>query len=72
MTIRKGTRVSWEWGNGTAEGKVESTHTDEVSRTIKGSKTTRKGSSDDPALVIKQDDGTTVLKLRSEVKRADG
>ena len=31
---------------------------------------TRKGSDDDPAYVIEQDDGTTVLKLQSEVQRA--
>ncbi len=71
MAIRKGTRVTWEWGSGTAEGTVESSHAEDITRTIKGSKITRNGSSDDPALVIKQDDGTTVLKLRSEVDRAD-
>ena len=31
---------------------------------------TRKGSDDDPAYVIEQEDGTTVLKLQSEVERA--
>ncbi|HEU4336601.1 MAG TPA: HVA1 family protein [Nocardioides sp.] len=35
-----------------------------------GEKVTRKGSDDDPAYVIEQDDGTTVLKLQSEVQRA--
>ena len=72
MAIRKGTRVTWEWGSGTAEGTVQSTHSEKTTRTIKGSTVTRNGSSDDPALVIEQDDGTTVLKLRSEVDRADG
>lgn len=71
MAIRKGTRVAWEWGNGTAEGTVQSTHTEKITRTIKGSEVTRNGSADDPALVIEQDDGTTVLKLHSEVDRAD-
>ncbi len=71
MAIRKGTRVTWDWGSGTAEGVVQSTHPEEITRTIKGSEITRNGSSDDPALVIEQEDGTTVLKLRSEVDRAD-
>jgi hypothetical protein len=71
MAIRKGTRVTWQWGSGTAEGTVRSTHAEHVTRTIKGSEITRNGSSDDPALVIEQEDGTTVLKLRSEVDRAD-
>ena len=44
-------------------------HHDKVTRTIKGSEITRNGSDDDPAYEIEQDDGTTVLKLRSEVER---
>ena len=34
-------------------------------------KAPRHGSDDDPAYVIEQEDGTVVLKLRSEVERAD-
>ena len=70
MAIRKGTTVRWEWGDSHAEGKVTEVHHDKVSRTTKGSTITRDGSEDDPAYVIEQDDGTTVLKLRSEVERA--
>jgi len=69
--IRKGTKVKWKWGKGTAEGKVTNTYTSKVTKTIKGSKVTRDGSSDDRALYIKQDDGDKVLKLASEVTRAD-
>jgi hypothetical protein len=69
--IREGTEVKWKWGDGYAEGKVEETHTEEITKQIDGSDVTRKGSDDDKALVIKQDDGTTVLKLESEVERAD-
>lgn len=69
--IRKGTEVKWSWGNGTATGKVEETFTKKVTRTIKGSEVTRDGSDDDKALLIKQDDGDKVLKLESEVSRAD-
>ncbi|WP_406830058.1 DUF2945 domain-containing protein [Pedococcus sp. KACC 23699] len=67
MSLRKGSAVSWSWGQGTAEGKISEVHHDSVSRTVKGSKITRNGTDDDPAYVIEQEDGTTVLKLRSEL-----
>jgi hypothetical protein len=70
MTIRTGTPVTWSWGNGTAEGKVTEIHHDKITRTLGGSEITRNGSDDDPALLIEQEDGTEVLKLRSEVERA--
>jgi hypothetical protein len=70
MSIRKGSTVSWSWGGSTASGTVQEIHRDEVSRRSKGSTITRHGSDDDPAYVIEQDDGTTVLKLRSEVEKA--
>ena len=40
-----------------------------LSRTTKGAEITRHGTDDDPAYVIEQEDGTTVLKLASEVER---
>ena len=67
MSIRKGSTVEWTWGSSTASGKVTEVHHDKVSRTTKGSEITRNGSDDDPAYVIEQEDGTVVLKLRSEV-----
>ena len=70
MSIRKGSTVQWSWGNGTASGKVTEIHREKVTRTSKGSEITRDGSDDDPAYVIEQEDGTTVLKLRSEVEPA--
>ena len=70
MAISEGTKVTWEWGNGTAEGTVDKTFTKSITRTIKGSEVTRNGSKDDKALLIKQDDGDTVLKLESEVSAA--
>lgn len=45
---------------------------DDVERTTKGERITRHGTDDNPAYVIRQDDGTVVLKLASEVERADG
>lgn len=68
--IRTGTKVSWSWGAGTATGTVAEVHHGRVTRTTKGEDISRNGSEDNPAYVIEQDDGTTVLKLRSEVDRA--
>jgi DUF2945 family protein len=70
MSIRVGTEVVWSWGSGTARGRVTEIRRDKVTRTTRGEQVTRNGSTEDPAYVIEQDDGTVVLKLRSEVRRA--
>src|SRR5680860_155382 len=69
--IRKGSRVQWNWGKGTAEGKVMETHTTKTTKTLKRATVTRNGTEDDKSLYIKQDDGGHVLNSESEVKRAD-
>lgn len=63
--------VEWDWGNGTAKGQIEERFEREVTRTLKGSEITRKGSDEDPAYLIKQEDGDKVLKLGSELKAAN-
>ena len=68
--IQKGSEVKWKWGNGTAKGKVEETYTKKVTKTIDGSEITRDGEDGNKALYIKQDDGSKVLKLESEVDKA--
>lgn len=67
---RKGSKVTWKWGNGTAEGKVVESATDRIEKTIKGTKQTRNGTEDNPAYVLEQEDGTNVLKLHSELEKA--
>ncbi|PTX42324.1 hypothetical protein C8P64_2752 [Christiangramia gaetbulicola] len=69
--IREGSKVKWKWGNGTATGKVISTYTEEVTKQIDGSEITRKGKEGEKALYIEQEDGSKVLKLESEVEKAD-
>lgn len=69
--IKEGSNVKWKWGNGTATGKVKSTFTKEVTRTIDGSEITRKGEKGNKALYIEQEDGGHVLKLESEVEKTD-
>ncbi|WP_370287346.1 DUF2945 domain-containing protein [Pseudooceanicola nanhaiensis] len=68
--MQKGTQVKWKWGQGTAEGEVSETFDRKVTRTLDGSEITRNGTRDNPALLIRQDDGSEVLKLSSEVDRA--
>ncbi len=69
--IREGTQVRWAWGDGHAAGEVVERAESTMTRTINGEEITRHGSSDDPALLIRQDDGQEVLKLHREVERAD-
>ena len=63
--------VQWDWGNGTGKGQIKERFEREVTRTLKGSEVTRDGSEDDPAYLIKQEDGDEVLKLGSELKAQD-
>lgn len=65
----KGTKVEWDWGNGTATGEVTDVYEEKTTHKIKGNEVTRNASSDDPAYMIKQDDGDRVLKSHSEVRK---
>ena len=60
--------VQWDWGNGTAKGQITERFEREVTRTLQGSEITKQGSEDNPAYLIKQDDGDKVLKLGSEIE----
>lgn len=68
--IKKGTKVKWNWGSGTATGKVIETYTESITKTIKGSTVKRKGEEGNKALLIEQEDGDKVLKSESEVTKA--
>lgn len=68
--IREGSKVKWEWGSGTAEGKVIETYAESVTKTIKGEEVTRNGEEGNKALYIEQEDGDKVLKLEKEVNKA--
>ena len=67
MTFKKGEPVTWNWGTGSATGKVTEVFTEKVTRKIKGKSITRNASPDDPAYLIVQDDGDRVLKSGSEL-----
>ncbi len=49
--IRKGSKVKWKWGSGTAEGRVRETYSEKVTRTIKGGFVTRNGEPGNKALL---------------------
>ena len=66
----KGTKVEWDWGDGTASGTIETVHTTDTTKTIKGTEVKREASEESPAYLIKQADGDEVLKSHSEVRKA--
>jgi phage terminase small subunit len=67
--IRTGSPVSWDWGKGTAKGKVKEIYRQAITKEIKGHKITRQGSESNPAYLIEQEDQTQVLKLKSELNQ---
>lgn len=67
----EGTRIEWDWGNGTADGKVVAVYTQKRTLSINGNDVTREASDDCPSYKIEQDDGQTVFKSHSEVRKAN-
>ena len=70
--ISVGNEVEWKWGRGKAEGKVTEKFTKDVERKIKGKTIKRKADADEPAFLVKQEDGDRVLKSQSELKKTHG
>lgn len=66
--LRKGQAAQWNWGKHRGEGKVAETFTRDVTRTIKGIQVKRHGTPEEPAYLLKQEDGGKVLKSESELK----
>lgn len=66
-SFRTGQAVSWHYGEGTAHGKVTDRFERRVSRTIKGKRIVRAGTSDNPAYLVEQEDGDHALKRGSEL-----
>ena len=70
MSYSEGTRVEWDWGNGTGTGRVAKVYTQKITLKIKGTEVTRDASKDAPAYRIEQDDGDEVLKSHSELRKS--
>lgn len=65
---RKGSKVSWKWGSGAAQGTIVEIHHADIEKEIKGSKIKRHGTEENPAYYIKEDNKDAhVLKLKSEL-----
>ena len=71
-SFQTGQYVQWNWGNGTGTGQIEERFEREVTRTLQGSEITKHGDSDNPAYLIKQNDGDQVLKRGSELEAENG
>lgn len=67
-TVKKDDEVTWNYGKGKAKGTVAEVHEDDVERTVQGATVKRKGSEEEPALVIKQGD-KKIIKSSSEVTK---
>lgn len=66
----EGTKVQWDWGDGTASGEVKQVYTQQRTLKIDGNEVTRDASEDCPSYKIEQDDGQEVFKSHSEVRKA--
>jgi hypothetical protein len=62
-----GQQVTWDMGNGTARGTVADRFNRKVARRIRDRIVTRYGSPENPAYLIKQEDGSEVLMFGSEL-----
>ncbi|QEG00226.1 hypothetical protein Mal15_42960 [Stieleria maiorica] len=62
--------VQWNYGNGTATGKIQEAFKEKVTRRLQGNEVTRNATEDDPAYLIEQEDGDQVLKSESELSNA--
>lgn len=67
-SFQTGQYVEWNWGTGTARGRIKERFERDVTRTIKGTEVTRNGDKQNPAYLIEQDDGDEVLKRGSELQ----
>jgi len=67
--MKKGETVHWNYGKGEGEGKVQEVFTRPAEKKIKGKTVKRKGSKEEPAVLIKQENGNEVLKSESELTK---
>lgn len=68
--LKKGDEVTWKYGKGTGKGVLDEVHTDDVEKTVQGTTVKRKGSDEEPALVIKQGK-KKIVKSASEVTKSN-
>jgi hypothetical protein len=69
--IQNGTKVRWNWGKGTATGKVVETYSSDVTKTIKGYNVIQLADANNKAYYIEQENGDHVLKGENEIEEID-
>lgn len=70
--MKVGDQVGWQWGNGLATGEVIDIRHEKTVIESKGKCITRNGRDDDPAVIIRSDNGSKVVKLEHEVQVVKG
>lgn len=70
-SFQTGQYVKWNWGDGEGKGQIKDRFEREVKRTLQDSEVTKDGDEDNPAYLIKQEDGDEVLKRGSELSAED-
>jgi hypothetical protein len=69
--MKPGDHIAWRWLNGLAEGVIKSVHYESITIQSKGKLITRRGTKNNPAIVIEHKSGNDVVKLASEVQKTD-
>lgn len=69
IAMKKGDTVHWNWGKSEADGKIEQKFTEPVTKKIKGTEVKRNASKENPAYLVKQENGNKVIKSESELKK---
>jgi Hypervirulence associated proteins TUDOR domain len=68
-SLPPGSRVVWNGEGPKTEGVIRKVFTHRLERTMKGSIVTHDACRQNPAYLIEQDDGDTLLKNHSDLKR---
>lgn len=63
-----GDRVQWSWGEGEAVGVIQEIIKEPITLELRGTMVRCEGSEEDPAFLIRQDDGDELVKRSSEVE----
>ena len=69
LFMKKGDKVTWKWGKGSAEGEIVKKHNRPIEKKIKGTDVKRNADKHEPAYEIKQEDGGKVIKSESEIRK---
>ena len=66
--VKEGDKVEWNYAGHKAEGTVSEVHEEDVTKKVQGKTVKRKGSAEEPALVLSQGK-KKIVKSASEVTK---